>query len=157
MTTRSKQKPAPRASKRAKSKARRRGAPVSAEIARAAERAGIEPAEPEPDKLSPDQEVKILTDEIDRMDLQLVAARAVVKEAVAMFESGDELPSVPSSTQVLREGLRAAIADFELLAALAGDGSSPEYRDFWRAEHRCRLAIALAEYAEKHELPGVSS
>lgn len=70
----------------------------------------------------------------------------VLKAAAYIFETGEEVPGLKSADAVLREGLRAAIADFELLGALASTGTAPDTRDFFRAESRCRLALKLADY-----------
>lgn len=85
----------------------------------------------------------------DQIGAELDALHEVLKAADLVFESGNEVPGRASAELVLREGLRAAIADFELLAALANEGTAPDFRDFYRAESRCRLALALADYRSK--------
>jgi hypothetical protein len=106
--------------------------PVRSGIHRAAKRIGLEPAETS-------------ADELDRTDEELDALRNLVQVAEGVFEHDGE-SSAPVA--LLREALRSARADFDLLGDASGCGSALGGLTFIRCVRRIDLALALAEYRE---------
>jgi hypothetical protein len=76
---------------------------------------------------------------------ELEVLRKLADIAAGIYESGDETEATAEA--VLREALRTASADLDLLSEASGNGlGGPDSMSFVRAQRRIELALALSEY-----------
>ncbi|HEY4102541.1 MAG TPA: hypothetical protein VGM44_01575 [Polyangiaceae bacterium] len=106
--------------------------PVSDEIQRAAERAGVEPS---------------------ATVAELESLREVAAAALQSFEARGLMAREWTPASILREALLCAPSDFEVIGDASDVGAgAPESMVFRRAVLRVELGIALAEHCEKFGL-----
>jgi hypothetical protein len=105
------------------------------------------PSDPaENDHLGPAETLELL-----RYRAVLAEAVDVLKLATDIFQTGQEVDDA-AATSILRNALRCASDDIEALELLTEDGADTDCGNFIRARFRCRFAIALSKFEEKHGL-----